>query len=252
MSKVRFLSVLLSVSVLANLFFLAGGFYLRKHGGVAGFVERFRAPYPIPLNATIDSAVRKSLFQTLESSSGHHPIVFLGDSLTELCEWNELLDTTVLNRGISSDTTVDILNRLDPILSLHPNAIYLMIGTNDALQGASVADTAARYRQILQRIHQANPTTRIYMQSLLPVLSTGSYVHSLGGNRGRELNQWIREMNQTISGYADTKSIVYINIHDDLLENSELASRYTTDGIHLSGAGYIVWKQRILPFVSRP
>jgi len=59
-------------------------------------------------------------------------------------------------------------------------------------------------------------------------------------------------MNQTISSYADNRSIFYINIHDDLLENNELARRYTLDGIHLSGAGYNVWKQRVLPFLKRP
>jgi lysophospholipase L1-like esterase len=239
-----------------NLFFLSSGalyvFYVRKHGGVAGFVERFGPPSPIALNPTIDSHVRRSLFKTLVSSSDQSPTVFLGDSLTQLCEWNELLDAPVLNRGISSDTTVDVLNRLDAVLALHPKTIYLMIGTNDALQRSSVADTAGRYRQILQSIRQASPTTRIYMQSLLPVLSTGSYFQSLGDKRGQELNQWIREMNQTISGYADNKSIFYIDVHDDLLENDELAPGYTTDGIHLSGAGYIVWKQRILPFLSRP
>jgi lysophospholipase L1-like esterase len=256
MSKARYLSVLLCVSVLINLFFLASGalyvFYVRKHGGTARFIERFSSPAPIALNGTIDSSVRRSLFKTLVPSSAQSPTVFLGDSQTELCEWSELLDAPVLNRGISSDTTVDILDRLDAALALHPKTIYLMIGSNDALQRASVADTAGRYQQILQRIHQASPATRIYMQSLLPVRSTGSYVQSLGEHRGRELNQWVREMNQTISGFADNTSTFYINIHDDLLENNELARRYTVDGVHLSGAGYSVWKQRVVPFLTRP
>jgi lysophospholipase L1-like esterase len=256
MSKARRLSVILCASLSINLFFLAAGslyvFYVRKHGGVARVIESFGHPSPIALNGTIDSEVRQSLFKTLERSSAQSPIVFLGDSLTELCEWSELLEGPILNRGISSDTTVDILHRLDAVLALHPKAVYLMIGTNDTLARSSVADTAVRYRQILQRIRQASPTTRIYMESQLPVLSTGSYFQSLEIDRGRELNQWIREMNQTVSGYADNKSTFYINVHDDLLENDELAPRYTTDGIHLTGAGYMVWKQRVLPYISRP
>jgi len=256
MSKARDLSVLLCVSLLMNLLFFAIGalyvFYVRKHGGTARFVERFTSPGPIAPNGTIDSLVRRTLFETLETPPLQSPTVFLGDSLTELCEWSELLDAPVLNRGISSDTTVDILNRLDAVLALRPKAIYLMIGTNDGLQRSSVADTAERYQQILKRIHQASPSTRIYMQSLLPIRATGSYVKSLGEHRGEELNAWIREMNQTISAFADNKSTFYINIHDDLLENDELGRRYTVDGIHLSGEGYSVWKQRLLPFLSRP
>ena len=256
MSKARYMSVFLCVSLLINLFFVASGalyvFYVRKHGGVARFVERFSAPAPIALNGTIDSLVRRSLFKTLIPSSAQSPIVFLGDSQTELCEWSDLFNAPILNRGISSDTTIDILDRLDAVVALRPDAIYLMIGSNDALQRATVADTAGRYRQILQRIHQESPTTTIYLLSVLPVRSTGSYVRSLGGHRGQELNEWIREMNQIISGFADNKSTFYINIHDDLLENDELGSRYTVDGIHLSGAGYQVWKQRVLPFLRRP
>ncbi len=214
--------------------------------------ERFGATTPIAHNASIDSLVRRSLFETLETTSVSSPTVFLGDSLTELCEWDELFDAPVLNRGISSDSTVDVLDRLDAVLALHPKAIYLMIGSNDALQRASVVDTLQRYQQILQRIRQASPTTRIYMQSVLPVLSTGSNIQSLGEHRGQKLNESIREMNQAISGYADNTSVFYINIHDDLLENNELARRYTVDGVHLSGAGYNVWKRRVLPFLTRP
>ncbi|MGA8089675.1 MAG: GDSL-type esterase/lipase family protein [Terracidiphilus sp.] len=255
MSKVRNLGVLLFVSLLANLLFWATGalyvFYVRQHGGVARFIERFGTPSPIAANATIESRVRRSLFKTLEPSSAQSPTVFLGDSLTELCEWNELLDAPVLNRGISSDTTVDVLNRLDTVLALHPKAIYLMIGINDAVEGSSVAAAAGRYQQILHTIHKADPATAVYMQSVLPVLSTGSFVEMLGRNGGPRLNQWVREMNQTISGYADNKSFFYINVHDDLLENNELAGRYTVDGIHLTGAGYTVWKRRVLTFLMR-
>jgi lysophospholipase L1-like esterase len=252
MNKARYLSVLLCVSLLINFFLATGALYVfaRRHGG-ATFIQRFGAPSPIALNATIDSLVRRPLFETLESSPVQAPTVFLGDSLTELCEWNELFSARVLNRGISSDTTVDVLSRLDAVLALHPKAIYLMIGINDAFQRSSVADAAARYEQILQKIHETSPITRIYVQSLLPVLSSGSLVESFGGNRGQELNQWIREMNRKLSGYADGKSIFFINIHDDLLEKDELARRYTVDGIHLSGAGYEVWRDRVLPFLTR-
>jgi lysophospholipase L1-like esterase len=254
MSKARYLSVLLCASLLINLFLLAtGALYVsaRRHGG-ANFMGRFGTPAPIAPNATIDSIVRRSLFETLESSSDQSPTVFLGDSLTELCEWNELLSAPVLNRGISSDTTVDVLNRLDAVLALHPTAIFLMIGINDAVQRSSVTDAAARYQQILQKIHQTSPTTKIYMQSLLPVLSTGSLVQSYGGNRGSELNEWVGEMNRILNGYADGKSIFFVSIHDGLLEKGELAPRYTVDGIHLSGAGYEVWRERVLAVLTRP
>jgi lysophospholipase L1-like esterase len=256
MSRTRFLSVVLYASLLMNLLFLACGslyvFYVRTHGGTTRFLEQFTAPAPITLNETTDSVVRKSLFHALATSSVGSPTVFVGDSITEFCEPDELLGFPVLNRGISSDTTVDVLSRLDDVLALHPRAVYLMIGSNDAMERSSVADAAARYQQILQKIRSASPATRIYLQSVLPVLPSGSMIQSMGRNRVARLNPWIQEMNQRISSYADSRSIFYINIHDDLLENGELAPRYTVDGVHLSGAGYGVWKQKILPYLSRP
>jgi lysophospholipase L1-like esterase len=254
MSKERFMHVLLYVSLFINVLFLASGAlylsYVRSHGGTALFVERFAGASPIALNKTTDSLVRKSLFETLASPASDSPIVFLGDSLTEFCEWNELLRKPVLNRGISSDTTVDVLNRLDPVLSLHPTAIYLMIGTNDGIKESTVEDTADRYRQILEKIRRQSPNTRIYMQSLLPVLSTGSSLRPLGANRAGRLNPWIVEMNTRIKSYADGKWIFYINVHDALLQGSELAPGLTVDGVHLSGAGYLAWKEHVEQIVG--
>ncbi|MGL4621995.1 MAG: GDSL-type esterase/lipase family protein, partial [Chroococcidiopsis sp.] len=44
-------------------------------------------------------------------------IVFLGDSITDECEWSELLENPhVKNRGISGDTTMGVLNRLEDIV----------------------------------------------------------------------------------------------------------------------------------------
>jgi len=192
------------------------------------------------------------LFETLEGSSADNPSVFIGDSITEFCELDEVLGVPVLNRGISSDTTVDVLNRLDDVLALHPRAIYLMIGINDALERSTVSAAAERYQRILQTIRSASPATRIYLQSVLPVLTSTAMVKSLGRSRAARLNPWIREMNKRISSYADHQSVFYIDIHDDLLENNELAPRFTVDGVHLSGAGYGVWKQRILPYLSKP
>jgi lysophospholipase L1-like esterase len=256
MSRQRSLSILVCFSFLLNLFFLASGamylFYVRNHGGTASFLERFSAPSPLTLNQTTDSVVRRSLFKTFKMYSVDSPTVFVGDSITEFCELDELLGTPVLNRGISSDTTVDVLDRLDDVLALHPKAIYLMIGSNDAAQRSTVADAAGRYQQILQRIRSASPATRIYMQSVLPILATSSMIQRMGPNRVAQLNPWIREMNRRISAYADNQSIFYIDIHDDFAENNELAPRYTVDGVHLSGPGYMVWKQRILPYLSRP
>ena len=75
---------------------------------------------------------RRSLFEVLPIHSGD--IVFLGNSITDGGEWNELLaNPRVKNRGISGDRSGWLLDRLDPIVGGHPKKLFLMIGVNDLL-----------------------------------------------------------------------------------------------------------------------
>jgi len=59
-------------------------------------------------------------------------IVMLGDSLTEMGTWDELLDgLSVANRGIGGDDSAGVLKRLTEVLDRHPRVICLEIGSND-------------------------------------------------------------------------------------------------------------------------
>ena len=56
-------------------------------------------------------------------------IVFLGNSITDGCEWAELFENRhVKNRGISGDRSGWLLERLDSIIAAHPKKLFLMIG----------------------------------------------------------------------------------------------------------------------------
>ena len=58
---------------------------------------------------------RRSLFEVLPVYSSD--IVFLGNSITDGCEWAELFNNRhVKNRGISGDRSGWLLDRLDPIV----------------------------------------------------------------------------------------------------------------------------------------
>ena len=62
---------------------------------------------------------KRSLFDALPIRS--NDIVFLGDSITDGCEWAELLDNRhVKNRGISADRSGWLLERIDSIIAGRP------------------------------------------------------------------------------------------------------------------------------------
>ena len=111
--------------------------------------------------------LRMDLFAATPLAAGD--IVFLGDSLTEGAEWNELFpDLPVRDRGISGDTTAGVLQRLGTITSARPAAVFLLIGTNELGPALDPAPSLARQREILARIRRESPDTRVFVQSLLP------------------------------------------------------------------------------------
>lgn len=80
-------------------------------------------------------------------------IVFLGDSLTwggyggdYVAEVARLLpDHTIMNAGVGGNTVVNLLNRLDSVLELLPDAVFVIVGGNDAIS-ASQPDVRNYYR----------------------------------------------------------------------------------------------------------
>jgi acyl-CoA thioesterase-1 len=90
-------------------------------------------------------------------------VVALGDSITDdAVSWAEILRAplerdgiTLLNAGLSGDTTADLLRRLYGVAALEPALVITMIGTNDAQRHGnvgkpllSVGETAANLRAI--------------------------------------------------------------------------------------------------------
>jgi lysophospholipase L1-like esterase len=245
MYKKRVAGIALGGSILANIAFLAlGAHAVYRRGGIA-YLRSHWDGTPI---VGSDRLVRQSLFEFLARPIPGPSIVFLGDSITEFCEWDELLGIPVINRGISGDTTADVLSRLDAVSIIHPTSVFLMVGINDAAGRVDVATAAQNYRQIIQHIRESSPNTIIYAQSVLPVYS---YMADqlLGRGRGPEINRWVDAMNEQIRHLADDKSVIFLDLRDDLSQHGELDPRYSADGVHLNGVGYGVWKHKVSPFL---
>ena len=98
-------------------------------------------------------------------------IVMLGDSLTETTPFDELLGFRfkIRNRGISSDNTRGVLNRIDETAGLRAAKVFILLGINDIGNGIPLDESMRNYREIVRRIRLASPDTRIYVQSVFPV-----------------------------------------------------------------------------------
>lgn len=166
-------------------------------------------------------------------------IVFLGDSLTDRSIFSELFpNLTVINRGISSDTTYGMKNRLKQINNLNTKKVFLMAGINDLRQGAPIEQIVLNYEEIFQKFQESN--TALYIQSVLPVQES----------RGEVANAHVQELNQFLQNSASEYSYTFINLYDRFSdEANQLKQDFTIDGLHLTGAGYKEWMDTIAPYV---
>ncbi len=189
---------------------------------------------------------RATLFETLPVTS--EDIIFLGNSITNGCEWAELFQNPhVKNRGISGDVTMGVYDRLAPILQGKPAKIFLLIGINDVARGLSADSIVANVRKIAGKIRSESPGTRLYIQSLLPVTD---HYHLFEGHTSR--GALIPEINAGLKEVAEASQAVYIDLYASFVDpaTGKMNTAYTNDGLHLLGKGYLKWRDEIRPYLD--
>ena len=188
---------------------------------------------------------KAGLFRLLPNSQGE--IIFLGDSITDGGEWGELLgNPKIINRGISGDTTQGILERLGEVTESRPEKIFLMIGVNDLALGKSVDYVLSNLARIIRKILRNSPETELYVQSLLPVNDRFDQFKG-HTDKGRE----ILEINRKLKDFCERQGVEFIDLHGAFQdEDGRLGSKYTNDGLHLTGLGYVLWASRIRRYIE--
>lgn len=189
---------------------------------------------------------RRDLFDVLPVRS--NDIIFLGDGLTDGCEWAELFDNRhIKNRGIRGDRSDRLLERIDTLIAGHPKKIFLMIGVNDLAAGVAPERVVANVRRLIDRFRAESRWTKLYVQSILPVNGRSfdrhaeHYAHAAA----------IVETNRLLAELCAERQIVYLDVHAALVDsNGDLNAAYTDDGLHLLGEGYLLWKEAIRPYVK--
>ena len=189
---------------------------------------------------------RTSMFDALKI--GKKDIVFIGNSITNGCEWAELFNNRhVKNRGINADKSFDVLARIGQIVEGHPKRVFLMIGTNDLAAGYTPESVVANIAAIADRFIAESPHTKLYVQSILPV--TDEVTEMYEGHRFK--TEEIKTTNLMLEKMCHEKGVTYIDVWSALAdEHDKLKKEYTNDGLHLMMAGYSAWKRVIEPYVK--
>jgi hexosaminidase len=187
---------------------------------------------------------RATLFKSLPQTKGD--IIFLGNSITDGGEWSEMFsDLRIKNRGISGDVTAGIIHRIDEITARRPSKVFLLIGTNDLARGIKPDSVLKYIFWIADYLKQESPSTKLYIQSILPV---NNDFGKFSGHMSKA--EEARKVNESLDKNASRHHYTFINLYPSFIEDAgKLNARYTNDGLHLTGEGYLLWQHLVFPYV---
>ncbi|HBL60243.1 MAG TPA: lysophospholipase [Cyanobacteria bacterium UBA8803] len=178
-----------------------------------------------------------------------HLGILLGDSIS-LWFPNELLppDRPWLNQGISGETSAGLLNRLEVLDRTQPEVIFVMIGINDLIRGVKEDTLLANQQLIIRYLQRTHPQAKIVVQSILP----HSADKATWEGRDRLLaipNRRIRNINHKLKAIAQSEGVIYLDLYPLFADKEgNLQTRLSTDGLHLSPQGYLVWHYALQVF----
>jgi len=161
LSKIVFIAVILLFSF--NIYY----FFIRRSVGPLFYFEKLFQSYGFAvLELPIYQDLRQEYAVLNNNYKNKEVIVFLGDSITKRFNLKELHDNkSIINRGIFSDTTFGVLERLeDNINNLNIIKLFIMIGYNDL----RLRDNQEILNNISDILSKAKAKI-IFFQSLLPV-----------------------------------------------------------------------------------
>jgi len=177
-------------------------------------------------------------------------ILFIGDSIVEYYPLQELLGTakTIVNRGIRGYQTGLLRDNLD--VHLYGGAvdkIVLLIGTNDIGKDVPSNEALNNLEAIIQSIARDYPLTEIKLLSILPVNEGEEYKQTVYIRTNEKIQNWNQAYQELASAYMQVEFVPVFDILTD--QAGQLKKDYTTDGLHLSIAGYQVLSKALKDYL---
>ena len=191
----------------------------------------------------VESRWRESLEGFAASDREHAPapggVVFVGSSSIRL--WNGLENefgtTTVIKRGFGGSRLSDCARYVAQlVLPYQPRTVVVYAGDNDLAEGQTADGVLASYTELVERIREALPETRIVYISIKPSPS-----------RAALMPVAIRA-NELIEAYSKTRTgLVYVDVFTKMIDagGRPRAELFQPDALHLNAAGYALWKAAV-------
>lgn len=225
MKKMMWMSAVLAIAVIA----FVGARQVYPSNGVWLLSKRHIPPYD-PRSS--QSYIKKTQLFAQEAARS---VVMLGDSLTESANWPTLLEyPDVANRGISGDTSIGVLQRLqDSVKSA--KVVFLLIGINDRFQFIPETETQSNIARIVDELGK---TSKVVIQSVLLT-------------RDKKMNAYVMDIDRFEKGLCETGKCKYVDLNTELSEDGVLKKDFALDNVHINADGYAAWASIIKPVLDQ-
>ena len=174
-------------------------------------------------------------------------VVFTGSSSIRL--WTSIGEdfpgVAALNRGFGGSEISDAIKYVDRVvLRYQPSQVVFYSGDNDLNGGKTPARVAADYKAFVNAIHAKLPQTRIVIMSIKPSLARWALVDKM-----RDTNRLVQEMVA-----KDPKRLAYVDVFTPMIgsDGRPRPELFVSDGLHMTRAGYAIWKEALAPVLKAP
>jgi len=176
-------------------------------------------------------------------AAGEDRVVFMGDSITD--GWGRSNNPAIaypffpgkpyINRGISGQTTAQMLLRFYPdVVAHHPKVVVFLAGTNDIAGnlGPVSMESIENNLASMSDIARANGI-KVVLGSVMPVCD---YHRPQTAQRPPEK---IKQLNEWLKATAEKHHYIYLDYYSAMLDDKGmLRAELTLDGLHPNAAGY--------------
>ncbi|MDX2096662.1 MAG: GDSL-type esterase/lipase family protein [Leptolyngbyaceae cyanobacterium bins.59] len=182
-------------------------------------------------------------------------VIFFGDSRSANWTPPNMNGYEFINRGISSQTSVQTLQRFTShVRPLNPDIVIIQVGVNDLKTVALfperrqtiVTNTKANIKRMVEESRSLGAVvilTTIFPAGEMPLQRKPFWSDAIG--------QAIQEVNAYIATLTDHKTLVFDAF--SILANPQgvMLPKYRADELHLNEQGYEVLNQELVQFIDR-
>jgi len=224
-----------------------------RYGWLAKITHKMQSTKQVPQNAF---AYNPTCEYSLDHYSFHYihdcdtpSIIMFGNSLISRGNWQQLLSREdINNRGIAGDMLPCLCKRLKYLKNKNAKIWFIEAGIND-LQRASGEQLLDNYKEIVDFVKAENSIPVIVLINYLSKKVNAIKMHTTDY---RVVNHKIKELNTLVIKYAQENNLDYIDLNPFIASDSlEIKDEYTTDGLHLSAAAYLVWAREITTVLKK-